>query len=124
MLLDLLAQERRACLDFVGLGVAVSGRAALDHVGNVDLLAPEPRAAEKRVELLSRRAHERLALQVLVAAGALPDEHHASARVAHAKDEVGARHAERAALAVAHEVPNLLERHLARSLVVVAWRSA
>src|SRR6516164_713884 len=36
---DLLKQERLALLDFVRLGVAVAGRAALDDVGDVDLVA-------------------------------------------------------------------------------------
>ena len=63
---------------------------------------------------------EGLALQVLVAAGTLADEHHPRVGVAHAEDQVRARGAQRAELAVAHEVANLLQRDLARALVLVA----
>src|SRR5258706_9346454 len=42
--LDLLFEKRLARLDFVGLRVAVLRRAALDHVGDVDVLPPEPHA--------------------------------------------------------------------------------
>ena len=34
---DLPEEERLAAFDFVGLGVAVPGRPALDHVGDVDV---------------------------------------------------------------------------------------
>src|SRR3954469_13287133 len=36
---DLLEQERLAGLHFVLLGIAVAGRPALDHVGDIDVLA-------------------------------------------------------------------------------------
>ena len=70
-----------------GSGIAVARRPALQHVGDVDVVALQPRVREQLVEQLSRGADERLALQVLVLARRLADEHHASVRVAHAEHE-------------------------------------
>ena len=110
---DLLAQIRRAGLDLLGLGIAVAGWAALDHVGDVDILAAQARLGEQPVELLPGGAYEGLFLQVLVAAGALAHEHDARMRIADAEDQVGARLAERAPMAVAHAGAHLLEGDLA-----------
>ena len=54
--LDLAAQERRAGGDLVGLGVAVVGRAALDDVGDEDLVAPP---ADRPEQLGEERARPR-----------------------------------------------------------------
>ena len=65
-------------------------------------------------------ADERLSLQVFVPSGPLAHEHHAGAGVAHAEYQVRARGAERAQLAVAHNGADLVERDLARFLVLMA----
>src|SRR3982751_224614 len=64
--LDLLEEVALAGLDLVGLRVAVPGRAALDHVGDVDVLAGETDSGEELVEELPGLADERIALLVLV----------------------------------------------------------
>ena len=87
---DLLAQEGRAGRNLLGLGVTVSGRAALHHVGNVDLVARKAGNREERVELVPGGTHEGLALQVFISARALAHEHNARVGIAHAKHEVGA----------------------------------
>ncbi len=73
-------EPRRAGLDLVGLWIAVARGAALHHVADVDLLAGEPDLAEHAVQQLSGRAHERLALLVLVEARPLADEHQLARR--------------------------------------------
>src|SRR5918992_2875126 len=72
--LDLPEQVSLAGFDLVGSGVAVTGRAALDHVRYVHVLARQPDPGEQGVEELPRLADEREALLVLVEAGRLPDE--------------------------------------------------
>jgi hypothetical protein len=47
----------------------------LDRVGDVDVVARDPRSLESLVEDLSGRAHERVALDVLAVAGLLTDQH-------------------------------------------------
>ena len=116
---DLLAQKRRARHDLLGPRVAVSGRTALDHVGDVDLVAREARVAKKRIELVTGGADERLSPQIFVPSGPLAHEHHAGAGIAHAEHQVRARGAERAQLAVAHDGADLVERDLARFLVLM-----
>ena len=86
--------------DLVGLGVAVVGRAALDHVGDVDPAAVDADLLQHQpVEELARPAHERLPLQVLVTTGSLADEHQVGGRVADAEHHLGPMGRERAAQA-------------------------
>ena len=85
---DLPEQERLAAGHFVGLGVAVAGRPALEDVGDVDVL---PRVAHRLDDLgeqLAGAADERLALDVFVGARRLADEHQIGARVADAVDDL------------------------------------
>ncbi len=72
---DLLDQERGAGRDLRRQGIAILGRAALDHVGDVDLGPLELHGAEDPGEELSRAADERLALEVLVVSGGFADQH-------------------------------------------------
>jgi len=60
------AQVGQAGLRLVGHGVAVLGRPALEHVGDVDGVAAEADPLQELVEQLARGSHERLALDVLV----------------------------------------------------------
>ena len=69
--------------------VAVPGRAALDHVRDVDVLAGHADPAEQLVEELPGLADERVALLVLVEARRLADEHQVRLRVADAEDDLG-----------------------------------
>ena len=86
--LDLLEEVALARLDLVGLRVAVPRRAALDHVGDVDVLAREADSGEELVEELPGLADERIALLVLVEAGRLAHEHEVGGGIAHAEDDL------------------------------------
>ena len=57
-----------------GHRVAVLGRAALDHIGDEDLVAFIADHADKLVEVLAGRAHERPASLVFVPAGGFADK--------------------------------------------------
>ncbi len=113
---NLLAQIRRTCQYLVRLGIAILRRTAFENVGDIDVLAFEARKGENSIEILTGTPHERLTLQVLVLSRRLTHEHHAGARIAHAKDDVRARLAKLARTAVAHDGTDLIERDLARLL--------
>lgn len=92
----LLAKKRRAGLDLLRSRVSISGRAALQHVGDEHVLAAKTGAPEQLVEIVPGGADKRLALQILVFARRLADEHHARMRVAHAEYRLRAAIAQRA----------------------------
>ncbi len=77
-----------AGLDLVRLRVAVAGRAALQDVRHIDLVALEADPGEQLVEELPRLADERLALLILVVAGRLADEHQVGVRITDAEDDL------------------------------------
>ena len=81
-------------------GVAVPGRAALDDVRDIDHAAVQVDHPEHVVQELPRGADEGLALQILLLAGALADEHELGVFPADAEDQIVPRAAERAAPAV------------------------
>ena len=78
--LDLPLDERLANLDLLRRGRAVAGRAPEYEVGDVDVRLAKPDCGEHPVEKLPCPAHEWLALDVLVLAGRLADEHDARLR--------------------------------------------
>jgi hypothetical protein len=72
---------------------------------------------QQLVEQLARAPHERDALEVLLGARRLADEHQVGVGVAGAEDRLGARGVQRAALAAAHlavEIDELLAALLGR----------
>jgi hypothetical protein len=87
---DLLDEPGRTGLDLVLLRIAVAGRAALQHVRDVDLLAGQTDLAEHPGEQLSRGADERLALLILVHPRRLADEQQVGVRIAHTEHHLGA----------------------------------
>ena len=95
----LLAQIRRAGLNLLGARVAVSRRAAFQDVRDVDVLASQPGQTQKLVEVLPRRAHERLPLRIFVTPRRLADEQHARMGVSHAEHRLRAAVGKRAATA-------------------------
>ncbi len=95
--LDLAEEVRLAQLDLVGLGVAVSRRAALEDVRDVDLGPREADALEQAVEQLPGLADERDPLLVLVEAGSLADEHQVGFGVADSEHDLRAPLVEAAA---------------------------
>jgi len=108
----LLAQVRRAQLDLLGTRVAVSGRAALQHVRDEHVLADEPGDGQQLVEVLARRAHEGLALQVFVLARRLADDHDACFGIAHAEHRLRAAVGQGALAAPFHLRAYLVERNM------------
>ena len=100
--LHLPHQERLARREFVGRGVAIARRAALERVGDVDLarrlgLAPrQPERAQHAVEQLARLADEGLALPVFRLARRLADDHPVGALVADAEHRLAPTLAKRA----------------------------
>ena len=88
---DLLDEPRCARLDLVRQRVAVRGRTALQHVGDVDVLPAKADLAEHAREQLSGGADERLPLLVLVEPRRLPDEHQVGVWIAHAEHDLRPR---------------------------------
>src|SRR5262245_4342208 len=89
---DLLEQERFARIDFVGLRIAISGRAALDHVRDVHIVARQTDGFDDLREQLPGPSDERNALHVFVRARRLADEHQIRLRVPDAEDDLTAAH--------------------------------
>src|SRR6185503_173281 len=83
-------QERFAALDFIRFGIAVLRRPALDHVGDVDVVARQADRLDDFRQQLPGAADERNALDVLVAARRLADEHQVGVRVADAEHDLRA----------------------------------
>src|SRR5262245_56172399 len=81
---DLAQQERFALLHLVGLGIAIVRRTALEHVGDVDVLAAQTDRLDDFREKLAGAPDERLALNVFVRPGGLADEHQIRVGIAHA----------------------------------------
>ena len=99
--LDLACEERRAGLDLLRRRRAISRRAPIDDVGDVDVLFAEADRCEHAVEQLPGAADKGLALQILVAAGRLADHHDARLLAASGEAEVLGRALQRAAVELA-----------------------
>src|SRR5262249_53224444 len=100
-----------ARLDLVGQRIAVPGRAALHHVGDVHLVAAQADVGDEPRQETARPADERDALLVLLGARALTDEHEVGARVAVAEHHLAAALGGEGALRAAEGLPlELLER--------------
>lgn len=89
--LDLLVQIGEAAAALLGQGVAVVRRTMLEDVRDVDIFTAEFDRFEDVGEELARLAHEGLALEVLVLAGGLANEHEIGIGVSDAENEVRAR---------------------------------
>src|SRR5436309_768738 len=107
--LDLTGEEWPAGFDLVRKRVAVPGRPAFDDVADVDVLTPEADLAEQLGQELACSSHERLALLVLVIAGAFPDEHRTGVWVPHAEHDLRAATGQPAQRAGRSLVRQLLE---------------
>src|SRR5439155_9344717 len=109
--LDRAVQVRPARFELVGEGIPVPRRAAPDAVRDVHVLAAKADLTEQAVEQLAGRAHERLALLVLVVARRLPDEHEAGLRIAGAEHDLGPALRQPAAGAGRSLPSQLFQRH-------------
>src|SRR5882672_2061590 len=99
---QLLLQIREALLHLLRRRHAVLGRAALEHVADVDLLALQIDGGDHLVEELSRASDEGKSLEIFVPPRRLTDEHEPGARAPVGEDGVRARLAEAALPALAH----------------------
>ena len=75
-------------VDFVGLGIAVLRRPALDDVRDVDVVARQLDRLDDLRQQLAGAADKRHALLVFVGAGRLADEHQVGRWVADAEDDL------------------------------------
>ena len=85
---ELAEQERLARRDLVGLRIAVARRPALEHVGDVDLVALEAHRLDHLRQQLAGAPDERDALHVFIRARRFADEHQVRRRVADAEDDL------------------------------------
>src|SRR5579864_7656472 len=99
---DLPHQEGNAGFALVALRGSIPGRAALHHVGDVNIFAAQTHGRDHVVEQLPGAAHEGQALFVLVGARTFAHKHQFGMDVACAKDDVFAAFAEAAASALAN----------------------
>src|SRR5687768_967076 len=102
---DLPEQVGLTLLHFVGFRIAITGRPALDDVGDVDLIAGEADGLDDLRQQLPGTADEGLASLVFFLAGRLTDEHQPRFRVADAEDDL--RSAHRAQLTTTTVVANV-----------------
>jgi len=87
--LDLPVQVGPAGVELVRLRVTVARRSALEGVADKHVLPRQPDLPQELVEQLAGAAYERQALEVLVMAGRLADEHQVGVRVAVSEDHIG-----------------------------------
>ena len=108
--LDLALDEGQADLRLLRRRRAVAGRPPRNDVGDIGLAAIEADRGDHAVEQLARAADERQALDVLVAAGRLADEHHARLRIAVGEHELGRGRSQRAAVEFVEQRAQRLQR--------------
>jgi len=70
----LIFQPFAACLDLTGKRVTIIGRAALDHVGDIDLVALEPDHTDELVKVLACGTDKRTARLVFIKTGSFAYE--------------------------------------------------
>ena len=107
---ELPKKEGRAGFDFVLLRRAISGRAALDDVADVNLFAFHADRLDHAVQKLAGAAHKRQALLVFVGARPFSNKHQFSVRIPFAKNYGLAAAGELAAPAIAQVLADLLQR--------------
>ena len=106
-----LSDAAERCGDLgTGLRRAIARRTALDHIGDIDLLALETHGRNHVVEQLPGAAHKGQSLRVLVGSGPFAHKHQPRRWRAVGKDDRVAAFVQRAARAVADLVANKLER--------------
>ena len=72
---DLAEEEWRASVALVTLRGAVSRRAALDHVGDVDIFAAHAHGLDHVIQQLASASHEGLSLRIFIRTWALAHKH-------------------------------------------------
>jgi hypothetical protein len=96
----LLAQPVDTVILLLFARIPVFGRAAFNHIGDIDILMPvEIYMLKVFVEKLTASADERLALHILVVAWAFADKHNLRLFVSDSENEIGPCIGERASAA-------------------------
>jgi hypothetical protein len=103
-------EVRLARLDLLRVRIAVAGRPALDHVGDIDVRPREADSAQQLLEQLAGLPDERDPVLILVEAGRLADEHQVCVRIARAEDDLRPGRRERAASAAQRFVAIVRQR--------------
>lgn len=121
--LDLAPQKRLALRHLFGLRVAVAGGAALQHVGNKNIVVPvQLQGAQHVVQQFAGLTDEGLALDVLVLAGRLAHDHPVGLFVAHAKHGIAPVVAQLAGLAAGNGVTQRGPVHAGHTCGALAQR--
>ncbi len=94
--LDLPEKERRASRDLFRIRIPVTRRSALEHVADVNLVAPEADGQQQEVQQLSGSPDERTSRIVLDCPRSLAHAHHSCLRIAFPEDDVLATLVQRA----------------------------
>src|SRR5437870_5042917 len=85
----LISLEGLALLDFVGVRISISGRAALNHVADIDVRALHLHPALDNVcQKLTRAPDEGFALFIFICSRCLADEHQIGCGIAYAENQV------------------------------------
>src|SRR5262249_37749371 len=107
---ELTEKKRRAGGDFVGLGLTIAGRTALDHVADVHVAALEAHGFDHLREELSGASDKGQSLCVFIGSGTLTDENQLRFPTSVAEHDLVARAVQLAARAFAEVVANLGQR--------------
>ena len=107
----LLTQEVLARVDLLGARVTVARGSALDHVGDVDILAFDPDLTEQAVEQLAGGTDERNTLEVFIRPGRFTDEHQIGFGTPVGKHDMGPGLGEGACSTHRSPCPQLLEQY-------------
>ena len=110
--LDLPRQDGTARGDLQRLGISVARRPALQDVRDVNFVTLEIHSEKDLIQKLSRRADERLPLQIFIAARRFPDQHELRLWISHTEHERGARCTQRTALAFTERIVQLAQRRI------------
>ena len=99
---DLALEIRLALLDLIGLGVSVIGRAALEYVADINLVAGQAHSLDDLGQQLPGFPHKGLARAVFFRSWGFADEHDAGRGIAAAKHKVLPRRTQPTASALAN----------------------
>src|SRR5205085_5837227 len=122
---DLPVEIRAASLHLERIGRTVAGGPALEHVGDIDVLAtPHCERGKHAVEKPPGLSHERLASGVFVGAGCLADKEPLRVRVADAGDRLVAAAAQGASRARVDICREICPIETGDALKPLGWKNA
>ena len=107
--LQLTEQEGRTGLNFTRFRGPVSGRAAFDHVADVDFFPLQSQGPDHVVQEFAGASDKRSSLPVLIQSRPFPDKHQSGLRGTLSKNKAAAAAMEPAAAAVPQFLPDFQE---------------